>query len=611
MPRIVGIDLGTTNSLIAWMDSGEPRVIPNASGETLVPSVIAFSEKGLVVGESAKKQLLTRADQTVYSVKRFMGRRLADLQEEIRYFPVHLSERVTDESGIILFEIDGKKYTPPELSAIILRELKHQAEAHLHETITQVVITVPAYFNDSQRQATKDAGRIAGLDVLRIISEPTAACLAYGLQKKKRGMIAVYDLGGGTFDISILKVKEGVFEVLATNGISHLGGDDLDRRFLGMILEELRDQHGVDLAQDPEALQQARLVVERSKVRLSSQEFDEIILAIPGKGEEFRRKVSRDELEGLLKDLVELTVSPCQKALQDAGVSPKEIEEVILVGGSTRMPLVQRTVREIFKSDPHCELNPDEVVALGAAIQAKILSGGIQDMLLLDVTPLSLGIETMGGIVNVLIPRNTTIPTTAKELFTTFVDGQRSVIIHVVQGERELIKDNRTLGQFQLKEIESMPAGLPRIEVTFLIDANGILNVGAIDQRSGQKKFIEIKASTGLTDEEVERLIQDAVLRAESDVEARKLIEVRMEATTLISHVERAIKRGGGLIDPMEKEKVGEAVTSLRTASEGEDSGQIRDRINRLDQMTHHLAEVLMDSSLQETLKGRNLSDLP
>ena len=611
MTQIIGIDLGTTNSLVAYMKDGKPKIIPNSAGHKIIPSVIAFDEKGLIVGESAKHQLITDAQRTVYSIKRLMGKSLADVQNELKYFPLDLGERSTEGGGIITIRIGERLYTPPELSALILSELKGMAEDYFKKEIRQAVITVPAYFNDSQRQATKDAGKIAGLEVSRIINEPTAACLAYGLQKKKKGIVAVYDLGGGTFDISILKVKEGIFEVLATNGITHLGGDDLDRRLMGLVLEEILHHHGLDLKKNPEALQEVRLAAEQAKRSLSSEEKTEIIVPFPDENREYRRILDRSELENLVKDLVGRTVSPCQQALKDAGLSPKDVDEVVLVGGSTRMPLVQQTVEEVFKKKPHCELDPDEVVALGAAVQADILAGGIQNMLLLDVTPLSLGIEMMGGIVNVLIPRNTTIPTTAKELFTTFVEGQSSVDIHVFQGERELTKDNRSLARFQLKNIEPLPAGMPRIEVTFMIDANGILSVTAKDQRSGKEQSIEVKPSYGLTDDEVEHMIEESVQYARRDVETRMLIEARMEATTLMRHIERALKQGGHLIDEKEKNRIQDEVTILKKVMDGEDHRLIRQKMETLNQTTRHLAEELMNSTLQETLEGKSLTELP
>src|SRR5881409_1463229 len=475
LSRIIGIDLGTTNSLVAYVDdaTGLPRVIPDGEGRKLLPSVVAFAPEGILVGEAARRQLVRRPHSTVYSVKRFMGRDYEDVKDELRYFPF----AIRPADGIVKLDVGGREVTPPEVSAVVLKSLKERAEAHFKEPVEKAVVTVPAYFNDSQRQATRDAGRIAGLDVVRIVNEPTAAALAYGLHRLSEGVIAVYDLGGGTFDISILRVKDGIFEVLATNGNTHLGGDDFDRAVVLWLLEDIRAKHQVDLARDPEALQELRLAAEAAKIGLSADE--RTALTIPFDGFTYHRAITRAEVEALIGRLVESTLAPCRMALADAGLAAADIDEVVLVGGSTRVPLVRRRVQELFGKTPHSQLNPDEVVALGAAVQAQILAGGITNMLLLDVTPLSLGIESLGGIVNVLIPRNTTIPTSAREMFTTSVDGQTLVDLHVVQGERELAKDCRSLARFELSGIDPMPAGMPKVEVTFLIDANGILQAQA------------------------------------------------------------------------------------------------------------------------------------
>jgi molecular chaperone DnaK len=603
--RIVGIDLGTTNSLVAYMNGKVPTVIPGPEGRALVPSIVAYTPSGFLTGDAAKEQLVRNPAQTVYSVKRFMGKGLADVTQELRYFPFKL----TEENGVIRLQIGSMSLTPPEVSAMVLKELKARAEAFFGEEIRKAVITVPAYFNDSQRQATKDAGKIAGLEVVRIVNEPTAASLAYGLQKRKQGIIAVYDLGGGTFDISILKLKTGIFEVLATNGNTHLGGDDFDRRLVDVMMQELKAKQGLSVEGRPELQQDLRVRAEQAKCRLSTHTETVLEVPLPDNKGSYRRTFTRTEVEKLVDDLVEKTLAPCRQALADAGLTPADVDEVVLVGGSTRMPLVQQKVQALFGKTPHCELNPDEVVALGAAVQADILSGGIQDMLLLDVTPLTLGIETLGGVMSSLIRRNTTIPTSAKELFTTFVDGQTSVDIHILQGERELVKDNRSLARFQLR-IPPLHAGVPRIEVTFMIDANGILNVTARDMRTGEVQSIEVKPSYGLTEQEVERMIRDSFLYAQQDITERQRIEAMNEADSMLRATEKALARSGNLATPEELAAIQDAVANLKSAMGGADHRAIRAAIENLDKASYGLAEKLMNSTLQEALKGKKLSDV-
>jgi molecular chaperone DnaK len=594
MGKIIGIDLGTTNSVVAVMEGGEPKVIPNEEGGRTTPSVVGFTKTGeRLVGQVAKRQAITNPENTIYSIKRFMGRRYDEVSEEMKMVPFKVVKS-GDHVGVVA---QGKEYSPPEISALILQKLKKAAEAYLGESVKDAVITVPAYFNDAQRQATKDAGRIAGLDVKRIVNEPTAAALAYGLDKKKDETIAVYDFGGGTFDISILEVGEGVIEVKSTNGDTHLGGDNIDQRIVDWLVEEFKKEEGLDLrAKGNEmALQRLRDAAEKAKIELSTTLETEInlpfITADAGGPKHLVKKLTRSRLEQMVEDIIQRSVAPCKQAIKDAGIDPKKIDEVVLVGGQTRMPRIQQLVRELFGKEPHRGVNPDEVVAVGAAVQAGVLGGEVKDLLLLDVTPLTLSIETLGGVATTMIPRNTTIPTRKTETFSTAADSQTSVEVHVMQGERPLAAQNRTLGKFHLTGLPPAPRGVPQIEVTFDIDANGILNVTAKDMATGKDQKITITSSSGLSKEEVERMAKEADSHSAEDKAKREEIEARNQLDSMVYSIEKMLKEHGEKISAAEKSEVESALADAKKALEGSDKAAMEQARERLTSASHKLAE--------------------
>jgi molecular chaperone DnaK len=615
--RIVGIDLGTTNSLVAFMQGETPVVIPGDDGLNLLPSVVALDAKNQpVIGNAARHSLIETPERAVYSIKRLMGRGVEDIQEELKLFPFRLAEDM--QAGEVLrIKLGDKTFTPPEISALILRQLKRSAERFFGGPVAKAVITVPAYFNDAQRQATKDAGRIAGIEVLRLVNEPTAASLAYGLDKKQNGIVAVFDLGGGTFDISILKLHDGIFEVIATNGDTHLGGDDIDNLLITIALDDIRGDLGLDLRnhdlrRNAEAVQAIRQAVIEAKISLSSQPAVKLDIELPG-GQRYQREISREQYEQLIRPVVDRTVGPCKQAMKDAGLKPEQIDEVVLVGGSTRIPKVRALVKELFHREPHTDLNPDEVVALGAAVQANILGGGseaTENMLLLDVTPLSLGIEVAGGVTDKIILRNSTIPASATQFYTTQVDGQTNVAIHVLQGERELAQDCRSLARFDLKGIPPMAAGIPRVEVKFLIDANGILHVSAREQRSSKEAEIQVQPSYGLTDEQVEGMILDSFDNAEEDFRQRQLIEARAETATILAALEKGKKSAAwSQLTTEGKKRIAKMEKSLAAVNAEDDYQAIRKAIDALNQGTMRLAELMMDTAVSSALKGKKMDE--